>query len=34
MSYAVNILCIVLRQICGDDHASKRKELAKWAMFV
>jgi len=34
MSYAINILCTVLRQICGDDCAAKRKELAKWAMFV
>jgi hypothetical protein len=30
----MNILLAILRQICGDDCASQRKDLADWAIFV
>lgn len=30
----MTILQAILRQICGDDCASQRKDLADWAMFV
>lgn len=34
MHYILNITSKIFEQICGDDCASKREELAKWAMFV
>lgn len=30
----MNILLAILRQICGDDCASQREDLADWAMFI
>jgi len=30
----MNILLAILRQICGDDCASHREDLADWALFV
>lgn len=30
----MNILLAILRQICGDDCASLREDLADWALFV
>ncbi len=34
MKYIARFLLIILKQICGDDCAAKRKELKKWAMYV
>lgn len=30
----IDLLLAILRQICGDDCASQRKELADWALYV
>lgn len=30
----MTVLLAILRQICGDDCASQREDLADWALFV
>lgn len=30
----MEFLWAILRQICGDDCASQREDLADWAIFV